>query len=283
MLNFNELKEPYFIAEIGINHNGDIQIAKRLIDASFACGWDCVKFQKRNPDTCIPEEQKGVMRDTPWGKITYLEYRKRIEFGKAEYDLINGYCSIKPVAWTASVWDFASLEFIIKYNPPFLKIPSAQMTNFNLVKEAAKTGIPLLVSTGMSNLGEVDRCIEILSTYTSNFALMHTNSAYPAPDREINLRIIRTFLDRYKCPVGYSGHEYGIEPTVLAVALGAMVVERHVTLDHNMWGTDQKASLEIEGMEKLIKRAMVVKVALGSPEKKISESEILVRKKLKGD
>jgi len=283
LFRFNDLKEPYFIGEIGINHNGDLQIAKKLIDASFACGWDCVKFQKRNPDICVPEKQKGVIRDTPWGKITYIEYRKKIEFGKVEYDTIDNYCKLKPIYWSASVWDLMSLEFIVKYNPIFIKIPSAQMSNLVLVEEAAKTKIPLIVSTGMSTLEEIDKCVEILSGHSGNFALMHTNSAYPSPLDELNLNVIKTLLERYKCPIGYSGHEYGIEPSVIAVALGATIIERHITLDHNMWGTDQSASLEIEGMIKLIRRAKPISKFLGSLEKKVTNSEMEIRKKLRGD
>ncbi|MBA4349522.1 MAG: N-acetylneuraminate synthase [Thermodesulfovibrio sp.] len=282
MLKFSELKEPYFIAEIGINHNGDIQIAKKLIDTAYACGWNCVKFQRRDPDICVPEDQKGVLRDTPWGRITYLEYKKKIEFDKQGYDVINSYCKLKPIEWAASVWDLVSLDFIIHYNPPFIKIPSAHMTNFLLVEKAAKSGIPLIVSTGMSTLEEVDRCVDILKKYNIDFALMHTNSAYPSPDDEINLNIIKTFIDRYGCIVGYSGHEYGVEASVVAVVLGARIIERHITLDHDMWGTDQKASLEIDGMDKLIRRAKHVGRVLGSSEKKIMNSEIEVRKKLRG-
>ena len=196
MVKFCELKEPYFIAEIGINHNGELQIAKRLIDAAFACNWNCVKFQKRDPDICVPEDQKGVLRDTPWGRITYLEYKKKIEFDKQGYDAINSYCKLKPIEWAASVWDLVSLDFIIHYKPPFIKIPSAHMTNSLLVEEAAKSGIPLIVSTGMSTLKEVDTCVDILKKYNIDFALMHTNSAYPSPDDEINLNIIKVLLNK---------------------------------------------------------------------------------------
>jgi N-acetylneuraminate synthase len=283
MLDLRNLKNPYFISEIGINHNGDIQIAKRLIDAAFACAWDCVKFQKREPDICVPEDQKNRIVETPWGRITYLEYKRKIEFGKAEYDLIDEYCKLKPIRWSASVWDFVSLEFLSKYNPPFIKIPSAHMTNYELVEKAAKTKIPLIVSTGMSTLEEVDACVEILNKCCSNFALMHTNSAYPTPENEINLNIIRTLIKRYHCTVGYSGHEYGLEPSVMAVVLGAKIIERHITLDHNLWGTDQKASIEIEGMYKLIRRAKSVNKLLGSSEKKLMDSEIPGRKKLRGN
>ena len=283
VVKFRELKEPYLIAEIGINHNGDLNIAKRLIDAAFACGWDCVKFQKREPEACIPESQKGMMRETPWGGMTYLDYRKRMEFGKREYDVINQYCKLKPIAWSASVWDIQSLNFIINYDIPFIKIPSAHMTNSELIRAAAMTKKPLLVSTGMSTLEEVDECVEFLNKLGADFALMHANSAYPAPEDEINLNIIKMLAERYRCPIGYSGHEYGLEASVLAVALGAIIVERHVTLDHRMWGTDHKASLEIEGMEKLVRRVKSIKTVLGSADKKVTQSEVPMRIKLRGN
>lgn len=281
MFDFRKLTNPYFIAEIGINHNGDTQIAKKLIDAAFACEWDCVKFQKREPDICVPEKEKKRIVETPWGKLTYLDYKKRIEFGESEYDLLDNYSKAKPISWTASVWDFDSLSFLKHYDIPFIKIPSAQITNSELVTEAAKSKIPMLVSTGMSTLEEVDKCVNILAKYASSYALLHTNSAYPSPVNELNLRIINTLKNRYQCPIGYSGHEYGIEPSVIAVVLGAIIIERHITLDHNMWGTDQKASIEIEGMNKLRNRAMTVEEILGSTEKEVMKSEFNVRKKLR--
>ena len=283
MFSLNNLSDVYFIAEIGINHNGDLSIAKRLIDAAFACGWDCVKFQKREPDVCVPDAQKERMVDTPWGSMTYLAYKKRIEFGAVEYDFIDKYCAMKTIFWTASVWDPGSLDFLIKYRPPFIKIPSAHLTNTLLLEKAAQARIPLIVSTGMSTLEEVDVCVEILRKNKTEFALMHTNSAYPAPDDEINLRVINTLRKRYGCTIGYSGHEYGLEASILAVSLGATIIERHITLDHMMWGTDQKASLEIQGMDKLIRRAKAVKMYMGSSEKVLTKSEISPREKLRGE
>lgn len=282
-LNLTDLKETYLIAEIGINHNGNIQIAKKLMDATFACGWNCVKFQKREPDICVPENQKSAIRRTPWGEITYLEYRKKVEFNKKEYDVVDKYCKQKPIHWSASVWDIPSLKFIIDYDVPFIKVPSAKITDLELVGEVAKSNMPVIVSTGMSSLEEVDKCVETITKYNDNFALMHTNSSYPSPNDEINLRVIETMYERYKCTVGYSGHEYGLEPSVIATTLGAKIIERHITLDHDMWGTDQKASIEIEGMFKLKRRVQSVPTLLGSPEKKITESEIPVRRKLKGN
>jgi N-acetylneuraminate synthase len=282
MINFKNIKTPYFIAEVGINHNGDVQIAKRLIDSAFAAKWDCVKFQKREPDISVPEAQKKVIRETPWGKMTYLDYKKRMEFGKKEYDYIDQYCKEKPIDWTASVWDLPSLEFILNYKVPFIKIPSAKLTDRNLLKEAAKSGAPLVVSTGMSTLSEIDRAVEILNKYKTRYVLLHCNSAYPAPRNELNVRCIQTLQKRYKQPIGYSGHEYDAEPTVFAAVLGAKIIERHITLDHNLWGTDQAASLELTGMDRLRRRVMTVDQVLGNGKKIVTEQEKSKRKQLRG-
>lgn len=279
----NEESFPYIIAEIGINHNGDLQIAKKLIDAANACLWNCVKFQKREPDIAVPEAQKNVMRDTPWGRITYLEYKKKIEFGKAEYDYIDAYCKEKPIAWTASPWDIPSLEFLLEYDLPFLKIASASNANEDLLKKACESRKPLLVSTGMSTWEELDKTVSLLERYSEgNYILMHTNSAYPAPASELNLRIITSLKKRYNCIIGYSGHEIDLEPSVVAVSLGAKVIERHVTLDHNMWGTDHAASLSVAAMAMLQGRMKEVLLMLGDGEKVITDKEKEVRKKLRG-
>ena len=282
MVDFRKLKKPYLIGEIGINHNGDLQIAKKLIDATFACSWDCAKFQKRNPDIAVPEKQKNVMRDTPWGKMTYIDYKHKIEFGKKEYDYINKYCKEKPLDWSVSVWDMDSLEFSMQYNLSFLKIPSAMLTNHELLAASAKSGIPILISTGMSTLKEIDESVNLLEKYSKSYAVMHCNSSYPAKLDELNLKVIMNFKERYNCVVGYSGHEYDLEPTVLAVSLGAMIIERHITLSHNMWGTDQKASLEIHAMDMLRKRMLDIDVILGSREKTVTASEIPIRERLRG-
>ena len=275
---------PYIIAEIGINHNGDLQIAKKLIDAGNACLWNCVKFQKREPDIAVPEAQKNVMRDTPWGQMTYLEYKKKIEFGKEEYDYIDAYCKEKPIAWTASPWDIPSLEFLLEYDLPFLKIASASNANEDLLKKACESKKTLIVSTGMSTWEELDKTVSFLERYSEgNYILMHTNSAYPAPASELNLRMITALKKRYNCIVGYSGHEIDLEPSVVAVSLGAKVIERHVTLDHNMWGTDQAASLSVAAMAMLHGRMKEILTMLGDGEKVITEREKEVRKKLRGD
>jgi N-acetylneuraminate synthase len=271
------------VAEIGLNHNGDLQIAKKLIDASFASNWDCVKFQKRTPELCVPEHQRNVMRDTPWGRMTYMEYRYRVEFGKEQYDYIDFYCREKPIAWTASIWDLKSLEFLLQYDIPFIKVPSAKLTKHEFLIESAKTGKPIILSTGMSTIEETDAAVEVLEKHSKgNYILMHTNSSYPAPTEELNLRVIRSLKDRYKCIIGYSGHEYDLEPTVLAVSLGASIVERHVTLDHNMWGSDHFASLEVHAMDMLRKRIKNIDIILGDGIKKVSEKELEIRNKLRG-
>lgn len=278
----NEHSDPYFIAEIGINHNGDIQIAKRLMDAAFATGWDCVKYQKREPDVAVPEAQKNKPKDTPWGHMTYLEYKKHIEFGKKEYDIIDSYCREKPLAWTASPWDVPSLEFLLQYDIPFIKIASATNQDEDILRIAGQSGKPLVVSTGMSTLEEVDRTVDLLEKYSNgNYILMHTNSVYPTPIDQLNLRMIETLRARYHCIVGYSGHEENLEPTVLAASLGAKVIERHVTLSHNLWGSDQKASLEVHAMDLLKKRVANINVMLGTGEKILSKEEMAKRETLR--
>jgi len=282
---FEELKSNpdriYLIAEIGINHNGDLDIAKKLIDASYACGWDCVKFQKRNPDVCVPEEQKNIKRSTPWGEMTYLEYKHRVEFEADEYNEINRYCKDKPIPWTVSIWDLDSLKFILDYNVPYIKIPSAHITNLKLIEEAAKTKIPILISTGMSDWRMVDEAVEILEKEASSYAILHCNSTYPAPYDELNLDVILEMKNRYDCLIGYSGHEYGLLPSQIAATIGARIIERHVTLDHEMWGTDQSSSIEVLGMELLKKRVKDIVLIRGERDKIITESEKLKAKKLR--
>lgn len=274
---------PYLIAEIGINHNGDIQIAKRLIDAAFSVGWNAVKFQKRVPEIAVPEDQKDVMRDTPWGRMTYLDYKKRIEFGKNEYEIIDTYCKEKPISWSASPWDIPSLEFILKYEIPFIKIASATLTNEELLIKASQSGKPIILSTGMSTLEEIDYAVQTIEKYSNgNYILMHANSSYPAKSDELNLEMIHTLKERYNCLVGYSGHEEDIEPSVVAVALGACVIERHITLDRSMWGTDQAASITLPGMYALKGRVDTVSGMLGNGRKVLSDAELKVRKKLRG-
>lgn len=280
----NEDGPVFMIAEIGINHNGNLEIAKKLIDAASACNWHCVKFQKRDPDISVPEAQKGQMRDTPWGKITYLNYRKKVEFGKNEYDYIDRFCKDKPIYWTASVWDVPSLRFILKYDIPFIKVPSAKLTNKELLIEAGKSGKPVILSTGMSTLEEIDEAVYLLNKHSKDgYVLMHANSTYPTPAQDINLKVILLLRGRYKCIVGYSGHEFDLEPTVVAVALGAKVIERHVTLDHKMWGSDHFASLEVHAMDLLSKRIKDIDIIIGDGRKRLTNGELEARKRLRGN
>lgn len=276
------MKKTYIIAEIGINHNGDLDIAKRLIDIAALSGCDAVKFQKRNPDVCVPEHQKNIMRDTPWGTMTYLEYKYRVEFEKAEYDEIDRYCAEKGIKWSASPWDMDSLEFLQQYELPFIKLPSAMLTNNELVEACAKSGKKLILSTGMSTEEEIDMAVSLIRKHTENFAILHCNSTYPAPIDELNLSTIATLKNKYKCEVGYSGHEFRIGTTVAAVYLGATILERHITLDRTMWGTDHLSSVEPQGLIKLVKGVRELEEAYGDGIIQVTESEKPIRTKLRG-
>ena len=269
------------IAEIGINHNGDLGIAKRLIDAAAVAGADAVKFQKRSPELCVPPDQRGRLRDTPWGEMTYLAYRHRIEFGATEYDEIDRHCRDAGIEWFASVWDLESLAFVLGYTPRKLKIPSAMLTHRELLRAAAETGVHCYISTGMSTLEEVDAAVAIFRDAGCPFTLMHCNSSYPASNAELNLRCMDTLRRRYGCEVGYSGHEFGLIPTVAAVALGAAVVERHITLRRSLYGSDQKASVEPVGLIKLVNFIRTVEEARGDGIKRVYDSELAAREKLR--
>ena len=276
------MKKTYIIAEIGINHNGDLNIAKRLIDIAALSGCDAVKFQKRNPDVCVPEHQKNIMRDTPWGTMTYLEYKYKVEFEKAEYDEIDRYCKEKDIAWSASPWDLDSIEFLNQYNLPFIKLPSAMLTNYPLIEACAKSGKKVILSTGMSTEEEIDIAIETIRKHTDNFAILHCNSTYPAPLNELNLSTIPTLKNKYNCEVGYSGHEFRIGTTVASVYLGATIIERHITLDRTMWGTDHLSSVEPQGLIKLVKGIRELEEAFGDGTIQVTESEKIIRNKLRG-
>tara|TARA_R100001126_G_C4883496_1_gene180805 strand:- start:2206 stop:3036 length:831 start_codon:yes stop_codon:yes gene_type:complete len=273
----------YIIAEIGINHNGSLETAKKLIDIAALSGCDAVKFQKRNPDVCVPEHQKSVMRETPWGNMTYLAYKYKVEFEQAEYDEIDAYCKEKGIEWSASPWDLDSLKFLEQYDLPWLKIPSAMLTEETLLRESARTGKKIIFSVGMSNLDEIDRAVEILREENAEFAMLHCNSTYPAPLEELNLKCIQTLKERYDCEVGYSGHEFRIGTTVASVYLGATILERHITLDRTMWGSDHLASVEPQGLIKLVKGVRELETALGDGNKVVTEGELPVRKKLRGN
>lgn len=275
------MQKTYVIAEIGINHNGDIDTAKKLIDIAALSGCDAVKFQKRNPDICVPEQQKNVIRETPWGTMTYLEYKHKIEFGKNEYDEIDSYCKNKGITWSASPWDLDSLDFINGYDLPFIKIPSAMLTNTELLEESVKTGKKIILSVGMSTLNEIDSAVRILKK-SDNFALLHCNSSYPAPLNELNLSVIQTLKNRYNCEVGYSGHEFRLGTTVASIYLGATIIERHITLDRTMWGTDHMSSVEPQGLIKLVKGIRELEDAFGDGVVRVTDSQIPIRTKLRG-
>jgi N-acetylneuraminate synthase len=275
------MKRTYIIAEIGINHNGDLNIAKRLIDIASVAGCDAVKFQKRNPDVCVPEHQKNVMRETPWGTMTYLEYKYKVEFGKEEYDEIDSYCKEKGIAWSASPWDLDSLDFLNQYDIPFIKIPSAMLTNDELLKSSVNTGKKIILSVGMSTEEEIENAVDILRQ-SKEFALLHCNSTYPAPIEELNLSAIKTLKEKYECEVGYSGHEFRLGTTVSAIYLGASIIERHITLDRTMWGTDHMSSVEPQGLIKLVKGIRELEQAYGDGIIKITESQKPIRSKLRG-
>ena len=283
----------HIIAEIGINHNGDLDIAKKLIDVAVLSGCDSVKFQKRNPDICVPDHQKNIMRDTPWGKMTYLDYKYKVEFGKKEYDEIDRYCRERDIKWSASPWDMDSLEFLIQYDVPYIKIPSAMLTNEKLLLAAKATGKKIILSTGMSTDSEIERAVVLLKTggkalsfndkaYNDNFALLHCNSTYPAPLEDLNLSAIQTLKKRFFCEVGYSGHEFRLGTSVAAVYLGATIVERHITLDRTMWGTDQLCSVEPQGLIKLVKGIRELEISFGDGELGCTDAELVIAKKLRG-
>ncbi len=272
-------RPTYIIAEIGINHNGSVQIAKDLIKSSFDAGVDAVKFQKRTPELCVPDHQKNQMRDTPWGYISYLEYRYKVEFEQREYEQIDAYCKELGIDWLASAWDVPSLAFIDKFSPPAHKVPSAMLTDHNLLRAMKDTGRPVILSTGMSTMDEIIEAVEILGT--DNLLICHTTSSYPCPPEELNLKMIKTLEEEFSCPIGYSGHEVGLIPSALAVALGACLVERHVTLDRAMWGSDQAASVEPHGVRTLVKYIRVTEKSIGDGKKRVYESEHSSLKKLR--
>ena len=272
--------EPvYVIAEIGINHNGELEVAKRLIDAAVAAGVDAVKFQKRTPEVCTPRNQWGIRRGTPWGEMTYIDYRHRVEFDRDDYAMIDAYCTQVGIAWFASCWDEPSVDLMRDFAPPAFKVASASVTDHALIRHTADQGVPVILSTGMSTLEQIDEAVALLRQGSA--LLTHVTSTYPCPLEELNLRVMGTLRDRYRVPVGYSGHETGLSTTVAAVALGACVVERHITLDRSMWGSDQAASVEPEGLKRLVRDIRAVERALGDGRKVVYESELGPMRKLR--
>lgn len=266
------------IAEIGINHNGDLDITRKLIDMAKFAGFDYVKFQKRTPELCVPDEQKNVIKDTPWGKITYLDYKKKIEFYKDEYDIIDAHCKKVGIDWFASIWDEESSEFMKQYSD-IVKIPSALITNKKLLQKI-KEFDTRIISTGMSTEEDIETAVSI----SNPRVIMHTNSCYPSPIEDLNLKYILRLQRMYPdAEIGYSGHEFGLDTTYAAVALGATWIERHITLDRFMWGSDQLSSVEPVGMIKMVKAINGIERALGTDEpRKISKSELYKKQSLRG-
>ena len=269
----------YVIAEIGINHNGELENAKKLIDVAAEAGCQAVKFQKRTPDISTPENQKNVQRETPWGVMTYLEYKHRIEFGDAEYKEIADYSAKKGLDWFASPWDVPSVEFLENHGVTVHKVASASITDIPLLEALRDTGKPIILSTGMSTMDEIDKAVEVVGT--DKLVLMHATSTYPLDPKEANLLMINTLRERFGVPVGYSGHETGLQVSLAAVTLGADALERHITLDRAMWGTDHGASLEPTGLSRLIRDVRVIEEALGDGVKRVYESEEGPRAKLR--
>lgn len=269
----------YILGEIGINHNGDLDIARRLIDAAQVAGCDAVKFQKRTPELCVPPEQRSVIRETPWGLMTYMAYRERVEFDEAAYQEINHYAEAREIGWFVSVWDYKSVDFMEPFDPICYKLPSAALTDHDLLRHVRGTKRPMILSTGMSTMQQIRDAIDVVGT--EDLILLHSTSSYPCKTEEINLRMIHTLKQEFDCPIGYSGHEVGLQITYAAVALGACFIERHITLDRAMWGSDQAASIEPWGLMRLVRDIRVIEAALGDGVKRVYESEMPSIKKLR--
>jgi N-acetylneuraminate synthase len=270
----------YVIGEIGLNHNGDVEIAKRLIDIAAAAGVQAVKFQKRTPEISTPEHMKSTPRDTPWGTMTYLDYRYRVEFDRDQYVEIGDYATLQGLDWFASPWDVPSVEFLEELNVVAHKVASASVTDIELLEALAATGKPIILSTGMSTIDQIDAAVEILGR--DKLVILHATSTYPLPPEEANLRMIPTLAERYAgVPIGYSGHERGLQISLAAVALGAVVVERHITLDRTMWGSDHAASLEPAGLEHLVRDIRIISEAMGDGVKRIFPGELAPLSKLR--
>ncbi len=265
--------EPvYIIAEIGINHNGSVELAKKLVDSAVNAGCDAVKFQKRTPEICVPHDQRDIERETPWGRISYIDYRRKVELSFEDYFEIDSYCKEKNIDWFASPWDEVAFDFLEKFNLPLYKIASASLTDVSLLNKIKRSSRPVILSTGMSSMEEIENAVCFLGT--ENILIAQSTSTYPCSLEELNLRVIQTFKNIYpEVPIGYSGHETGLAPTLAAIALGASFVERHITLDRAMWGTDQAASVEIVGLNRLVKDIRDIEKALGNGIKIVYESE----------
>lgn len=270
----------FIIAEIGINHNGDLDIAKKLIDGAIFAGCDAVKFQKRTVEKVYSKEELDKPRESPWG-TTNREQKLGLEFGKKEYDEIDRYCREKGIYWFASAWDLDSQMFLRQYDLKYNKIASAMLTYRELLELVAEEKKYTFISTGMSTMDEIEKAVDIFKKANCPFELMHTNSTYPMKDEDANLRVIPVLRERFGCKVGYSGHEVGLITTIAAVALGATSVERHITLDRAMYGSDQAASVEVMGFYRIVNYIRTVEVALGDGQKKITPKENEIKGKLR--
>lgn len=273
-------RHVYFIAEIGINHNGDIEIAKQLINQAKAAGCDAVKFQKRTIDIVYPADVLAQKRESPWG-TTQREQKEGLEFSAANYDEIDAHCKQLKIDWFASAWDIPSQQFLRRYNSSYNKVASAMTTHLPFLKEVASEKKPTFVSTGMCTYEDIDRAVEIFKAAACPIMLMHTVSTYPAIEKELNLSAIHTLRARYKLPVGYSGHEPSVSPSIMAAMMGAMAIERHVTLDRSMYGSDQAASLELPGLLSLLGSIRKIPECIGDGVKRILPAEEGIAKKLR--
>ena len=269
----------FVVGEIGINHNGDVEVAKKLIDAAKDAGCDAVKFQKRTPEICVPRDQWDILRETPWGTMTYIDYRRQIEFGQEAYEEIDAYCAQQGILWFASPWDVPSVDFLSTFSPPCYKVASASLTDDELLERIRQEDVPVVLSTGMSTMEQISHAIDVLGT--EDLVILHCTSSYPARNDELNLRMIETLASQFPVPVGYSGHETGLQASLAALTLGACMIERHITLDRAMWGTDQAASLEPHGFARLVRDIKVIESALGDGVKRVYESELPVMEKLR--
>jgi N-acetylneuraminate synthase len=270
----------FVIAEIGINHNGSLELARKLIDGAVLAGCDAVKFQKRTPERCVPHDQWYVERETPWGRMPYIEYRKRLELGRREYEAIDRHCKERGILWFASCWDEPAVDFIEAFDPPCYKAASASLTDLPLLRKMRSTGKPLIASTGMSTMEDIERAVATAGE--DDLLLAHATSTYPCPIEQLNLRMIHTLKTRFSAvPVGYSGHETGLAPTWAAVAMGATFVERHITLDRAMWGSDQAASVEIVGLVRLVANIRDIERSLGDGIKRVYPEELAARGRLR--
>ena len=268
----------YILAEIGINHNGELAQAKRLINVAVLAGCEGVKFQKRTVDVVYTREELAKPRELPYG-TTNGDLKRALEFGQEQFEQIDEYCRAEPIAWTASCWDEASVDFIDQFNPPFYKIASASLTDDGLLRYTRAKGKPIVLSTGMSTIDQVDHAVEVLGK--DDLVILQTCSAYPSQYADLNLRVIPAMRARYGVPVGYSGHETGIASSVAAVALGACLVERHITTDRALWGSDQAASLEPNGITRVVRDIRLVESSMGDGVKRVADAEIPVMQKLR--